>query len=334
MQFIDSLQRRTFDRLRIDEVNAWVPGNFDVLCGNHIRSLVTQTKPDLIFITGDMVYGSFDDKGSTFEWFCNFMDSFGIPWAPTFGNHDNESRKGVAWQCEQLEKSKYCVFKRGNVSGNSNYTVGIAVGDELVRVLHMIDSNGCGGSEDLDVIKTAGIYSDQLELIKEKTRLINKTYGKNVPAFCAFHMPVAAFEAAEINAGYKTESRELYTIGVDVPAKNGDFGFKLESFRPIEAGDNFVDTLKQCNIDAVFAGHCHSINTCISYQGIKWVFGLKTGQYDYHIPVNLGGTFVCLDGGSFEISHVPSLVPNGPFPGGAKMFDNFFAEDKYFHFIK
>ena len=139
MQIIDSLQRRTPERLRIDEVNAWKPENFDSMCGNQIRSLVVQTKPDLIFITGDIIYGSFDDSGTTLEWFCGFMDSLEIPWAPVFGNHDNESAKGVKWQCEQFEKSKYCIFARGNVSGNSNYTVGIAVGDELVRVLHMLD---------------------------------------------------------------------------------------------------------------------------------------------------------------------------------------------------
>ena len=52
MQIIDSFQRRTPDRLRIDEINAWNPANFDAQCGNQIRSLVTQTKPDLIFITG------------------------------------------------------------------------------------------------------------------------------------------------------------------------------------------------------------------------------------------------------------------------------------------
>ena len=65
MQVIDSLQRRTPERLRIDEINSWKPENFDALCGKQIRSLVVQTKPDLIFITGDIIYGSFEDKGST-----------------------------------------------------------------------------------------------------------------------------------------------------------------------------------------------------------------------------------------------------------------------------
>ena len=36
MQLINSEQRRTPDRLRADEINAWLPDNFDDLCGDHI----------------------------------------------------------------------------------------------------------------------------------------------------------------------------------------------------------------------------------------------------------------------------------------------------------
>ena len=61
-QIIDSSQMRTPDRLRPGEINAWRPELFDAQCGDHIRSLVAQTRPELIFITGDMIYGSFDDN--------------------------------------------------------------------------------------------------------------------------------------------------------------------------------------------------------------------------------------------------------------------------------
>ena len=80
MQIIDAEQRRTPDRLRIDEIIAWSPDRFDENFGDHVRSLVATTCPDMIFLTGDMVYGSFDDAGTTFEWFCSFMSSLGIPW--------------------------------------------------------------------------------------------------------------------------------------------------------------------------------------------------------------------------------------------------------------
>lgn len=331
MQVIDSSQRRTPDRLGYDEINAWTPKNFDAQCGNHIKSLVAQTNPDIIFITGDIIYGSFDDSGTTFEWFLRLMDSFEIPWAPVFGNHDNETKMGVLWQCLQFEKSEYCVFKRGNVSGNSNYTVGISAGGELVRVLYMLDSNGCGASEDPNVIKKYGIFADQLELMKSSAKNIKEAFGKAVPAFCAFHVPTNDFVEAELGAGYAANADECYTIGVDKISKNGDFGTKAEKYEHslCKVEGDFAAVLKECNVEAVFAGHYHDMNTCILHNGIRWVFGLKTGQYDYHIPGSVGGTLVCLEGNRFDVHHIPSLVPYAPFPGSAKMFDGFFAEDKY-----
>ena len=323
MQIIDATQRRTPDRLRIDEINAWRPEYFDALCGDHIRSLIAHTTPDMIFITGDVTYGSFDDNGKTLTYICGLMDSFKIPWAVTFGNHDNESKMGVDWQCEQLEKSEYCLFKRGAVTGNSNFSVGIAVGDELVRVLHMVDSNGC--------LKKRGIYEDQVELIKANTAAIKNAQGNNVKAFVACHIPVNYFREAERAKGYCNEKKEFYTIGVDVKADKGDFGCKYENANKtiIEMPDDFLDVLKACNVDGFFVGHCHKINTCISYEGIRWVYGLKTGQYDFHNIGQLGGTLVTLEGESFEVCHVPTLALCAAYPSKAPMFSAFFAEDKY-----
>ena len=324
MQMIDAEQRRYPDRLRADEIAAWQPERMDALCGDHIRSLIAQTSPDLIFITGDIVYGSFDDTGKTLRWFIDLMDSFEIPWLPVFGNHDNESNMGVTWQCEQFEKSPYCLFSRGSVSGNSNYTVGIFKGDRLVRVLHMLDSNGCHDASDASVIRTPGLYPDQLARMEEIDEIITKAYGY-VPAFAAFHIPTEDFLLAETEKGYRQEGRELFVLGVDAEAKDHDFGAKLEAYCPIGTQGAFLKTARKCRINGVFVGHCHSINTCISYEGIRYVFGLKTGQYDYHNPGQLGGTLITLHEDSFSVSHVPSLSKLSPYPKGGRMFENYFV---------
>lgn len=318
MQVIDSSQRRTPDRIRQDEIDAWIPDMFMGNCGNHIASLIAQTNPDLIFITGDIVYGQFDDNGTVFDWFCSFMDSFKIPWAPVFGNHDNESAKGVDWQCERFENSEYCLFKRGTVTGNGNYTVGIAVDNELVHVLHMIDSNGC--------IYNAGIYPDQLELIMQKTNEISASQGKTVPAFMAFHIPTESFAEAESANGYKTDEKPFYTIGVDVKQRNNDFGFSYEKYNAIKVECDFIEFLRKNNIDGVFAGHCHKICTCINYKNIRFVFGLKTGQYDYHLPGAIGGTLVTLRDNTFDVNHIPSAVPYAPMPQKSPVFNAFFTD--------
>ncbi len=326
MQVIDSTQREYPDRIRADEIEAWLPENFDAQCGDHIRSLIAQCRPDLIFITGDIVYGSFDHSGKVMEWFCSLMDSFEIPWAPIFGNHDNETQKGVKWQCEQFEKSEFCLFRRGNVSGNGNYTVGIAVGDKLIRVLHMLDSNGCKNSTDPEVIKEKGIFPDQLELVSKNTALITASQDRSVPAFIAFHIPVDTFKEIEQKKGYAVPGEKpAYFIGVNVPVKDDDFGFNLEDYKPIATDGHFIEFLKKNNIEAAFAGHQHKNCTCITYEGIKWVFGLKTGQYDYHLPGQIGGTLITLCENSFTVNHIPALVRLARMPADAPMFKNFFA---------
>ena len=306
MQVIDSTQSRTAERLKPSQMLAWEPVNFDKLCADHIRYLIEKTRPDLILITGDVVYGEFDDLGSTLEWFCALMDSFEIPWAPVFGNHDNSSKKGVAWQCECFKKSAFCLFERGCVSGNGNYSIGISVGDSLVRVIHMLDSNGCHDTEDTSVIKRAGLYEDQLKLVSATNDAVKLAAKRDVPAFMAFHIPVSSFRTAESVKGYLTAERELYTLGEDVPALDEDFGSKLEKYHPIEVGEEFIDLLKTLGVEAVFVGHEHNNSTCIGYRGIKWVFGLKTGEYDYHLPGKIGGTLITLLGESFSLGHVIS----------------------------
>ena len=319
MQVIDASQRRTPERLRADEVEAWAPENFDLQYGNHVRSLITQTKPDLIIITGDIVYGSFDDEGTTLLRSIELMDSFKIPWAPVFGNHDNESKRGVDWQCEMLEKSEYCLFRRGEVTGNGNYSVGVAVGDRLVRVLHMLDSNGCWGSSDPAIKHEAGIYQDQLDLVKKNTDLIRTAQGRKVPAFAAYHIPSNDFILAEEKKGYKTGENDEYVLGVDFPAKDDDFGFCLQKRHYIKDG-NYLDVFLENDIDGVFAGHVHDNCLSISYGGIVWTLGLKTGQYDHHVPYQIGGTLIRLIGERFTVTHIPSLVRCAIMPGRAPMF--------------
>lgn len=302
MQVINAALRRTPGRLQANEIAAWSPHSFDAMCGNHIRSLVAQTKPDLIFITGDITYGSFDDDGSSLTWFCQLMDSFAIPWAPVFGNHDNESAMGVAWQCELFEKSRYCLFARGNVTGNGNYTIGITVGGELTYALHMLDSHGC--------LRGEGLMPDQLALVRDHAARMQAACGHCVPALLAYHSPTAEFAVAERAKGYAAGDDTMYTIGVDTPAADGDFGCRFERLpmpQPTIPPDSLFTLASDYGINAVCVGHCHNINTCITYRGIRLVFGLKTGQYDYHIPGQVGGTLLHIGDGLPEVTHVQVL---------------------------
>lgn len=328
MQVIDATQQRYSGRLNEKEVVCWAPENADAECYGHIRSLVAQTNPDLIFITGDVVYGEFDDSGRSLEQFCAFMNGLCIPWAPVFGNHDNESARGVAWQCDLLESGEYCLFRRGNVTGNGNYTVGISVGGRLCRVLYMMDSNGCGGGTDPALCRAAGFAPDQVAWLRTRGEAVGQ--AGNIPGTVAFHIPTSDFLLAARSCGYETEdTKRNYVIGVDVPARNGDFGCRREMHSAFASPEGFRDAMRAARVDGVFVGHDHAINTSVLWQGIRWTYGFKTGQYDYHIPGHMGGTLVTLnpwatpgalpdnsESAPFTVRHVPALTLYGPFPNG------------------
>jgi 3',5'-cyclic AMP phosphodiesterase CpdA len=275
---------------------------------DHIRSLAAQCRPDLIILTGDVVYGMFDDSGRVLDAICRLMDSLGIPWAPVFGNHDNECWRGVAWQCERIAASRFSLFRRGTVTGSGNYTVGVACGDELVRVLYMTCSNGGGNERDPEVVGQPGIYPDQARRIRDSAARIEAAQGRPVPAFMAFHIPVREFVTAAEAAGYRTKERPLFRIGVDVPAREGDFGAWDEDVGYVlDTEFDFPALLRACRIDGVFAGHYHKITASILWEGVRWTFGLKTGTCDYH-PTHTGGTLITVRDGAFTVLHVPSLL--------------------------
>jgi predicted phosphodiesterase len=306
-QVIDASQSRYEDRLNSLEKINWATNTMEANCFNYIKDLVKKTNPDLILITGDLVYGEFDDLGTSLKKYVKFMDGFEIPWAPIFGNHDNESINGVDWQCEVLENAEYSFFKRGNVTGNSNYTIGIVQSNELKRVIYMMDSNGCGNTQDPKIKRTVGFAEDQLIWFDETASRIESYAGNKVRSFVCYHIPTQEFALAATCAGYQQTpcGNVTYTIGVDVPANNCDFGRRGEIFKGLHPVPGLLYLFKKHYVDGVFVGHSHLNSISVLYDGIRWTFGLKTGTYDRYDVEMLGGTFieVCPDN-SFKVEHV------------------------------
>ncbi len=281
----------------------------------YIEDAVNKTSPDLILMTGDLVYGEFDDSGESLSRLVDYMDSFGIPWAPVWGDHDNESTKGVTWQCQQFENAEYCLFKRGEVSGNSNYTIGIRQGDQLIRVIYMMDSNGCVNgysysylqefgeyNQEEQIITQAGFDRSQLEWLEATSVSMEDTLGYAPPKFAAFHIPIAEYSDAATQKGYQSgdEQKEFY---IKDPSGE-DFGKKYESIRGMEVSDLWK-LLKKHNFDGIFAGHNHTNNFSIVYDGIRLTCGVKTGIHDRNRRDMLGGTVIDVaEGGeSFTVEH-------------------------------
>ena len=294
-QIIDASQERTPDRLGVTLDTYWAKDKKEERCYRYIRQIVERSTPDLILITGDIVYGEFDDNGSALTDFVSFMESFNIPWAPIFGNHENESKMGVDWQCQQFLDAKNCLFKRGELTGNGNYSVGIKQGDKLLRVFYMLDSNGCTfpSNESYDsgrIQLSSGFAREQIDWYKDSITQV-KSENPDTKISMAFHIPIKMFCTA-FTEKYGYDSLQFSAIDLDKVGNDKDFGYIGAAFNGWDAGGNVWSTVKALGIDSIFVGHEHCISASVVYEGVRLQFGLKSSTYDDLNYINSEGEIV------------------------------------------
>ena len=291
-QIIDATQRP--DREGVSHTY-YATERADVLCYNYLTEVITATKPDLIILTGDNIYGEFDVDGSSWTKFVTFMDKFEIPWAPIFGNHDNESPMGVDWQCEQLVNAKYCLFEQKELSGNGNYSVGIKQGEKLTRVFYMLDSNGCGNAsektmENGHTVKTVGFKQDQIDWYTKQITILKEVSPETKISF-AYHIQTAVFADAYAKYGFNPEDA-LININIEAMdgKTDGDFGYLGNQLKGAwDASKSLYKQMKALGVDSVFVGHEHENSASVVYEGIRFQFGQKSSQYDRYNYLDKNG---------------------------------------------
>lgn len=280
---------------------------------NAIKKIVSNTKPDLIIVTGDMVYpipiqsGTTNNRRAT-ELFATFMDGFEIPWAITYGNHDEEwfSVFTLADIAEVYEAAKYCIYQRGpeDIMGMSNYFINIKNTDgSLNTSLVLIDSNSY--AEKMAISVYDKIHDDQVEWYERQLKNISQHYGVNglVPSLGFWHIPLNEYEDA-----YK-----LYKQGSDqVEYHFGGAGEPQEQVcAPKYRGKMFDKMVELGSTKGVFCGHDHLNDFSITYKGIRLTYG-KSIDYLAYVGVvkgftkmddQRGGTVIEIDNNSnFEVT--------------------------------
>ena len=254
----------------------------------YIGQVIERYDPDFIIMTGDNTYGEFDDSGEQLVNLINFMDTFEIPWAPVFGNHDNESNMGVDWQCEQFENSPYCLFKQRTLTGNGNYSVGLTQDGELKRVFYMLDSNGCGymskkSRANGHSTSSVGFGNDQIEWYTQSMTEVS-AYYPDAKLSMAFHIQLAVFAEAFAIYDYKASTIRDNPINLDKNPEaqaRGDFGYiGREPKGPWDADKIVWNGIKNLGVDSIFVGHEHCNSASITYEGVRLTYGQKSSTYD------------------------------------------------------
>ena len=278
---------------------------------NTVNYLIELAKPDLITISGDLAWAG---QYTSYEDFAEWMDGYGIPWAPVFGNHDDQDGyEAVCKAADILKARKTCLLEAGDPAlGYGNYVIGIEEDGKLIHGIILMDSHdrtpwvddkGETHNEWAELLPAQfPWYRMQVEALKaqgaQETSLI-------------MHIPIYAYRDA-IKAALKED--------VDaraVPFYNGEQGDCWnpgyeDSFGVYREGicsypeDNgfFEEILAGGTTKTVISGHDHTNTFAVPYKGVRLTYALKTGRGSYHDTRINGGTILTIDSdGRMEVEH-------------------------------
>ena len=259
-----------------------------------IKRLVKEVQPDLITVTGDIVCG--DSTEYSIKRFTDLMNSFGIPWAPVFGNHDAEANCDYNYLAETMQKSPYCVMKKGDPKlGCGNYIINIAYRDgESTQTVHSLIMADTGRSH---------LSENQIEWYKWAANGISELSGHEVESTVMFHIPCAedhyAYDAAG-DAGSK-----VWREGFDA---RGTLNEKIccprdEDGAPVNNG--FFAAVKEVgSTENIICGHEHLNDFSIMYEGVRLTYTLKVGMGSGSKSGMNGGTKITVSDTGLSIEHL------------------------------
>ena len=243
-----------------------------------VKEVIRAANADLIVLTGDNIS---DGSGQiVLDTFIRFMDSFELPWALVFGNHDRNSDVPMEEISAALEKSEYCIFKTGALTDRyGNYSYKLMKDGEPVYQLVFMDSAKSGFTEE-----QVAWYENEVSTLTEET-------GRVVPGFAFFHIPIPETDAA----------LKAYASG-DATGS----GRQVEEADVHDRDVGFFDAVKRLgSTTALFYGHDHRNNAAVLYDDVLFCYALKTGITVYFESDSLGGNLITVHSDStYELDRI------------------------------
>ena len=279
--------------------------------------VIQRAKPDLILVTGDLVYpvplATFSNNNMRpFYAFLRFMENFGIPWAMVYGNHDTEvfashQSEDLEWmfdsfsyahkQGEMLGQTFLYSKIQPQIYGRYNQYLRIENADgTLNRLLFLIDSNDyVKGS--LAVNDYDSVHRDQIEWYMETIDKESGAIGRTAPSFVFQHIPFRAF--ADADAAVKAGDPEAEYL----------FGENKETVSYPERESGFFDAiLQKKSTQAVFVGHDHLNNLGVKYKGVDLIYGKSIDFIAYpniaKQTLQRGGTLIKVSSNGYSIHQI------------------------------
>lgn len=257
-----------------------------------IDSCIEYRRPDMITILGDIVNDNKDyDADVIAPLIFELLESYSIPWAPVFGNHDQAnyqdpsmskrtiSSKEMSEMLSDKTKYPHCLYVRGpeDVEGYSNYMVKVRdKNGKLVESLIFMDSLKHG----LNSTHVA-FYE---KLINYSTEL---NEGKVVKSAFFDHIPLPEYKG-EYEKILSDEFRNVNGFVGMSPVTNDNTKVLFSKFK--EMGSTTT----------MLCGHDHMNSYFTELDGIKIGYAMKSSEGDDEggdpYKYLMGGCYLTVDG--------------------------------------
>lgn len=246
-----------------------------------VREIVQTEKPDLVVVTGDIIYSSPAD--STLSVVLKTFAQLGVPFCMTFGNHDYDFKTPAVALYNQMQKTPNCVMPvlQGK---NTDYSLPIlsSNGKRTAAVLYCIDTHnkpaigGIGGYQ--------WISHNQITWYRQRSMVYKqKNGGRPVPSLAFLHIPLPEFNYA--------------TANTQCPM----YGSRLEkAYSPSLNSGMFASIKEMGDIMGVFCGHDHDNDYAVSYFNVLLAHGRFSGGNTEYNHLTRGARVIVLKEGKRE----------------------------------
>ena len=243
-----------------------------------INQVLDMEKPDLVLFTGDVIYGKPAEEGM--RTVLNLVSKRKIPFAVTFGNHDNEQGLSREELLKIIQSVPFNLTQTTpGISGVTNFILPVKASDgkRNAPVLYCIASHSYSqikGVNGYDYIKF-----DQIQWYRENSKkFTEENNGVPVSSYAFFHIALP-----EYNQAASSESAILYGIR------------KEKACAPQLNSGLFAAMKEMGDVRGVFVGHDHDDDYAVSWKGILLAYGRYTGGNTVYNHLTNGARVIELD---------------------------------------
>lgn len=276
-----------------------------------VATLIERLSPDLITISGDLSYA---DDFASYKNFADYFDSFKIPWTCCFGNHDNQDgQEPMQRVIDEYMKHEYFVFEKCDSSlGMSNFVISVEKNGKIVEGVILMDThdrvyykeNDCGINQAWGYLTTEQLswYKEQISQLKE-IGCNDTTLITHIPINAYLSAAKAAFKNPVPDKSIKLE--DTYSSDIWNEGYEDSYGVLHEPISAYPEDEGAFDIICQLgSTKNIICGHNHVNNWVVNYNGVRFIFGTKTGCGSYWEPEINGGTVISInENGVTKVNH-------------------------------